>query len=262
MTQRLLSINDGENFRDLGGYQTTDGRTVKWRKLIRSGALGRLSANDLTYLQQFNLTHDIDLRSPREVDSLPDRIPEGTHFHHEPVFGTDLTEASKRTSELEPVMNIKPNTGSKHMREVYRLMTELDSATKAYRNFFTYLLETPEDGAVIFHCQAGKDRTGIGAYLVLSALGVDQKTIEQDYLLTNQTTKQWIDDRLNELKDQGATQTFIDNYAQLAGVSLDYLNSAIQEINTNYGSTQRFLRDALQLSATDLKDLRTLYLDD
>lgn len=261
MTQRLLSINDGENFRDLGGYQTTDGHTVKWRKLIRSGALGWLSENDLTYLQQFNITHDIDLRSPREVDSLPDRVPEGTNFHHEPVFGTDLTEASKRTSELEPVMNVKPNTGSKHMKEVYRLMTELDSATTAYQNFFKYLLDMPENGAVIFHCQAGKDRTGIGAYLVLSALGVEQNTIEQDYLLTNQTTKQWITDRLNELKDQGATKTFIDNYAQLAGVLLDYLNSAIQEINANYGSTQGFLTGALKLSSTDLKDLRSLYLD-
>nr|WP_275689526.1 tyrosine-protein phosphatase [Limosilactobacillus gastricus] len=86
MTQRLLSINDGENFRDLGGYQTTDGRTVKWRKLIRSGALGRLSANDLTYLQQFNLTHDIDLRSPAKLTPYRTASPKALIFIMSPFL--------------------------------------------------------------------------------------------------------------------------------------------------------------------------------
>lgn len=262
MTQRILSITSGENFRDLGGYRTTDGRQLKWRKLIRSGALGNLDNTDQATLAALNLKYDIDFRSPAEVEQLPDHVPSTAKFHHEPVFGTDLTEASKTTADLDQEMMTMPNRGASHMQEVYRQMTHLNSSLVAYRNFFNYLLSTPEDGALLFHCQAGKDRTGFGAYLVLSALGVDFQTIQQDYLLTNTTTIDWVTNKLAELRAAGHSETFVNNYAQLAGVDASYLHAATSAINEQYGSVHHFLTDALQLSEHDLRDLQTLYLTD
>lgn len=75
MPNRLLDINSGHNFRDLGGYRTTDGRTIKWRQLLRTGSLANLSDDDLTTLAKIPVTQDIDLRGQAEVRQMPDRVP-------------------------------------------------------------------------------------------------------------------------------------------------------------------------------------------
>ena len=82
---RLLPIEAGHNFRELGGYQTTDGRQVQWHRLIRAGALGQLSEADLALLAQLNVTADIDFRSPTELEAAADRVPHTATYHHEPV---------------------------------------------------------------------------------------------------------------------------------------------------------------------------------
>ncbi len=263
MPNRLLNINNGHNFRDLGGYQAADGRTIKWRQLLRTGSLATLTDDDLTTLSQIPVTQDIDLRGQAEVRQMPDRVPETATYYHLPVFDEDETDASHSNEEIAKRMQEEGN-GYRHMLTVYSRMATIPSAKRAFRQLFDRLLEN-QDGATIFHCTAGKDRTGMAAFLILSALGVSRETIQKDYLLTNQVTKDfregWLAQMRKDLPQTPATDTLINNRRDLASVNIDYLNTAIATIEDHYGDVQHYLTDYLELTDDQLRQLRDRYLE-
>lgn len=263
MPNRLLNIKDGHNFRDLGGYQTEDGRTVKWRQLLRTGSLASLSDKDLNTLAQIPVTVDLDLRGQAEVQQMPDRVPESATYYHLPVFAEDETDASHSNEEIAKRMQ-EPGNGYRHMLTVYSRMFTIPSAKKAFRQLFDRLLAN-SDGATIFHCTAGKDRTGMAAFLVLSALGVPRETILKDYLLTNEVTADFREGWLAQMKatmpQTPATDTLINNRRDLASVNADYLGTAITAIDDQYGDVQHYLRDYLGLSDDEQQQLRERYLE-
>lgn len=256
--QRLLPIKHGYNFRDLGGYPTTDGQTVKWDRLIRTGSLAQLDSADLTTLTDIPVAVDIDLRAPEEVKQAPDRVPTTAKYYHLPVFSSDETDASHSDEEIAAQMQ-EPGNGFKHMLDVYNRMTTVDSAKQAYQQMFELLLSNP-DGAILYHCTAGKDRTGMASFLILSALGVDQQVILEDYLLTNTVTQDFRNKWLQQLRDRGASEALVTNRAALSSVAPDYLNAAIKIINEQYGDVKNYLTDYLKLTNNDLQQLRHLYL--
>ena len=262
MPNRLLNINNGHNFRDLGGYQTTDGRTTKWRQLLRTGSLATLTDGDLTTLSQIPVTQDIDLRGQAEVRQMPDRVPATATYYHLPVFDEDETDASHSNEEIAKRMQEEGN-GYRHMLTVYSRMATIPSAKRAFRQLFDRLLEN-QGGATIFHCTAGKDRTGMAAFLILSALGVPRETIQKDYLLTNQVTEDfregWLAQMRKDLPQTPATDTLINNRRDLASVNIDYLNTAITTIEDHYGDVQHYLTDYLELTGEQLRQLRDRYL--
>lgn len=108
---RRLPINGGYNYRDLGGYPTLDGHTIKWRRLLRSGSLHRLTSQDLQYFSDMKLAKDIDLRSPRETKKEPDQVPGATEYIANPIFSTDETRASQPISSFSDELNADPNRG-------------------------------------------------------------------------------------------------------------------------------------------------------
>ncbi len=118
--ERLLSIKHGNNFRDLGGYQTNDGKTVKWHKLIRSGHLHELDQSDLTTLQKLNVAVDIDFRAPMEAKLQPDKVPSNAAYHRLSVFETDKTDASHSQEEIQREYSNNPGAGFNHMVDVYQ----------------------------------------------------------------------------------------------------------------------------------------------
>lgn len=257
--QRLLPIKNGYNFRELGGYPTTDGHITKWHRLIRTGSLARLDKNDLTVLDKIPISLDIDLRAPDEVKKDPDQLPSQAKYYHLPVFEADETDASHSDEEIATLMQ-QPGNGYHHMINVYHRMTTAPSAQQAYRQLFNLLLKN-EHGALLFHCTAGKDRTGMAAYLILSALGVDQKIIMEDYLLTNTVTQDFRNHWLENMRNHGASEELVTNRAALASVAPDYLNTAIKDITQNYGDVKQYLTHYLGLTPNEIKDLRKLYLD-
>lgn len=256
--KRLLPIKNGYNFRDLGGYPTTDGHTVKWNRLIRSGSLARLDQADLKVLEDIPVKVDIDLRAPDEITAAPDRIPETATYHQLPVFAADETDASHSDEEIAAQMQQAGN-GYRHMLDVYKRMATIDSAKQVYQEMFKLLLNT-QSGAVLYHCTAGKDRTGMASFLILSALGVDRELIMEDYLLTNTATQDFRNKWLQSMRDKGASEELVTNRAALASVAPDYLNTAIKLIEKNYGDISHYLTDYLQLSKDDINQLRQLYL--
>lgn len=259
--ERLLPIQHGNNFRDLGGYTTTDGHTIKWGRLIRSGHLNSLDQHDLDVLAQFNVKLDLDFRAPDEISARPDKIPTGAAYTALPVFQTDETDASHSQEQIMADYSDRPDAGYKHMLDVYRDMVTTKQAKESYQTFFSQLLSNDDHSAALFHCTASKDRTGMGAVFLLSALNVDRPTIVRDYLLTNSVTKDFVAANIAKIKAAGLPDAFAQNTFALSTVSPDYVNTALQEIDSQYGDVKNYLQQYLAVSESQMKDLQKLYLD-
>lgn len=262
LTNQLIGITSGRNFRELGGYQTLSGKTVKMHKLLRTGNLADLSPFDLAYLKDYGVKYVIDFRSQDEVNRQPDRIPEGAKYIYDPVFSEDLTNSSKSINDLDNQSKNDADFGFNHMLYAYEDMIRSDSAQKAYRKFFEELLINDKPGeSLIFHCTAGKDRTGFGALLILTVLGVPLQTIKQDYLLTNVTIKDFVDGMVKREKEQGKNANTLQSIRDIQSVHPEYLDHAIKVMTDDYGSINNFLREVLQLSSAEIMDLRRIYLE-
>ena len=260
--QRLIDVTGGVNFRELGGYPTTSGQTVKWHRVIRTASLAALTDADQARLVNYGIRLDVDFRSNTEVAAAPDRIPAQITYRHLPVFKEDETDNSKSNEQIRNELGMTERTGHDEMLKVYRHMVMDSQSQAAYQAFFAALLTTGgTDEGLLFHCTAGKDRTGMGAALFLGALGVDQATIKQDYLMTNQLTKRQVQTRLNEARQAGLNAEMLDSLRSLITVSGDYFDTGLATIRENYGDLQTYLNQALAVSDHDLADLKTLYLD-
>ena len=259
----LLNIHHGFNFRDLGGYPGAGLKTIKQHKLIRSGKLDLLSDRDVKFLDDYGVRFDVDFRSPEERHDAPDRMPSDAHYYHLPVFPVDETKVTQyidREKE-DKIFSAHADGGYKNMLQSYADMVLLPSAQKAYRGFFDLLLSNDSDNqALLFHCSAGKDRTGMGAVYLLSALGVNKKIIRSDYIATTQYIQQPLADILIQVKKRHMGPNYEQSIRDLWTVKFDYLASAMATIDKNYGTMQNYLHSALDLSDQQVADLRKIYL--
>lgn len=262
LTNQLIGVTSGRNFRELGGYETNTGKKIKMHKLLRTGNLADLSPFDKQFLTDYGVKYDVDFRSKEEVDRQPDRVPDGVKYIYDPVFSEDLTNSSKSLNDLNKQASSDADFGFDHMHFAYEDMIESESAQNAYRKFFEVLLKNDVDGeSVIFHCTAGKDRTGFGAILVLSALGVPFSTIKKDYLLTNITTKDFVESMVEHARQNGKNENVLQSIRDIQSVRPEYIDHAIKVINDKYGSINNYLRDVMKLSSVDIMKLRNIYLE-
>lgn len=263
LTNQLIGVTSGRNFRELGGYETLSGKKIKMHKLLRTGNLADLSPFDKQFLTDYGAKYDVDFRSKEEVDNQPDRVPDGVEYIYDPVFSEDLTNSSKSITDLDTQAHDDADFGFNHMHYAYEDMIESEPAQKAYRKFFDVLLENTVDSeSVIFHCTAGKDRTGFGALLALSALGVPLNTIKKDYLLTNITTKDFVDSMVEHARQNGKNENVLQSIRDIQSVRSEYLDHAVKVLNDEYGSINNYLRDVMKLSSADIMKLRNIYLED
>lgn len=232
---RLLPIQGAYNMRDLGGYPTKDGKQVKWNKLLRSGDLNELTVKDLQYLNGIPLLTDIDFRSLPEEKNAPDKFPQSLkEYVRLPIDAGDMSDIKITDTSLIPQM----------MEEAYR--TIIRKFQNEYKTFFRILAE---DGRtpLLFHCSAGKDRTGIAAALILSALGVDRDIIRKDYMLSAEYIKGKYDFLV---RMQPALEP-------LTTVRPEYLEAAFQTIDEEFGGIGSFLTHNLEADIPQLKELYT-----
>jgi protein-tyrosine phosphatase len=169
--ERLIALEGAVNFRDLGGYATEDGQHTRWRQLFRADGLGELSEADLDVLRQLGIRTVVDLRSGYEVEQS--RFNVAAHpvaFHHFPFIDKlpDVDEWDRRPGLL--------GTQYKEM---------LDQATPQIVGALE-VLAADEARPAVFHCTAGKDRTGLLSAIVLSLLGVPEDTVVADYALSGE----------------------------------------------------------------------------
>ena len=196
--RRLIGLEAVHNFRDLGGYPTTGGRTTKWRTLFRSDGLYRLrGADDMSRVMQLGLKSVIDLlteREQREQGIFPTDDIEVT-FHHLSIV--DVTWSDTETPEFDDEVEF--------LVWGYRDMLEIGSSRFADA---LHVLAQTESLPAVFHCAAGKDRTGVLAALLLSSLGVDDAHICADYGLTQDAMRRsiaWSKVHRPELAERYAT---------------------------------------------------------
>lgn len=249
-SQRLISLQGGINFRDLGGYINKEGKQVKWGKLFRSADISKLTDEDLKVITALHIILDCDLRGDPEVKAAPDKIPSGTVRISLPA-GSENTGTGM--GELMKYMK-NENTADSMMLVFY---TQTSHFQKKYKPMFDRLLTLGPDEAILFHCAAGKDRTGVGAALILFALGVDESIIYQDYELTNVYRQVSNDQYIKLLSTQGVSE----NAARIF-MSADpkYLRATFDSLKKQYGSIDAFLESEMGLNQNDLHRLRSLYL--
>lgn len=182
--ERRITLEGSHNFRDLGGYPAANGRMIQWRKLFRSDGLNRLSTADVKIINELGLRTVFDLRSPVELetDGLSPIYDHGVLHLHTPFFPyRDQHPADRRRLEGE-------------FHDLYLRM--LETAQPAIREVFTRLAED-ETYPAVYHCAAGKDRTGVLSALILRALGVDDETIIADYALSTEYITPFLEERFN-----------------------------------------------------------------
>lgn len=259
--KRILDIDQGVNFRDLGGYQAAGGRTTCWKKLIRAGALSNLTPPDQQLLTDYGISTVIDLRSPYELKQYPDKVPFSCKYIHLPIFNDDETESQTNNQELQKAYSTDPRSGYLRMLYVYRRMIVDPQPQAAYRHFFDYLLAHGADETILFHCSAGKDRTGILAVLLLDALGVDSQTVRRDYLMTNPASIRRIDLRIQNAKQSRKGPAFVSSVHDLSTVSDDYFDQAMIIVNEVYGGVRAYLRDVVGIDKDMMAELRRIYTE-
>jgi protein-tyrosine phosphatase len=261
MTTQAISLTGGVNFRDLGGYLTRDGRQTKWHKLVRAGTLAELTIADEVKLADYGITVNVDLRSSAELRQYPDRMMTGTRYIHLPVLDDDETESTEISERLQQVYATNPEGGYLRMLDVYRDLVINPQAQRTYHRFLAYLAAHGQDETVLFHCSAGKDRTGMCSILLLFALGVSPEYIEADYLMTNPLSVKRVQWRVAEARQANMSPAFINSVCDLSTVKLDYYQRAMSLINEEYGGIQAYLHTVVGITDSMIGELKRAYLE-
>lgn len=261
VANRHIEVSHSVNIRDLGGYPTVDGRTIKWHKLIRGGDLSELSVADQQTLVDYGITVAVDLRSNAERQKYPDQVPDQIKLMALPLFNDDETESRTTTQRLQKAYSSNPRSGYLRMLYAYRRLVVNEQPQKAYRQFFSYLEQYGTNETVLFHCSAGKDRTGMMTVLLLSVLGVNSEIIRRDYLLTNKFSVPRINHRIELAKKAHMNRSFIASLRDLSSVSIDYFDQAMTIINYEFGGIQAYLKDVVGLTDADCERLKDIYLE-
>lgn len=219
--ERLISVEGTANFRDLGGYRA-DGGSTKWRTLFRSDGLHRVTTAGRSTLAELGVSRVIDLRDAEELASFPDADFGSTLLVHLPIFASAHAHVAREIGIMELTELIYLEHGD----------TLSDTIA---------LLADDTQGATLFHCTAGKDRTGAVAALTLTAVGVDRDDVLHDYELTAQhLAGPWLEQHLDTLRTAGVTLT--PKLLELVGESpADALDRAFELVENRYGSVRDYL---------------------
>ena len=265
---RSLHMEKLANARDLGGIRAADGRTVAESVLLRTAALAEASPQDLEcLLSEYRVKTILDLRSEDEIRQRPDPVLPGVRYVHIRIMDETLFEDDRDVIERVEQPDLKAiaasllKTASENdMSALYAIMLKSDVGKEGFRRFFREILAT-EEGAVLWHCSAGKDRTGLGAALLLTALGADRRTILEDYMLTNDYCRGRHEAIYQKLLAQGFTkEQSLTAAGIMEGVSEDLLLKAFAAIEADNGTAEGYLKNQLGLTEDDLETLRRRYL--
>ncbi len=246
--ERVIHLKGTTNTRDIGGYQTNDLSTLRWGQIIRSDKLSRLTANDFQKLEEIGLKTVIDLRTNKEHDQSPtvwlgDNPPQFFHF---PV-GDANNDWFTSQRKMMKRNRFTQEQSLEHMVEGYRMIAE--EGTSSYQKLMEVVLDE-SNWPVLIHCNAGKDRSGVGVALILEALGVDRETIMEEYLLTNEISR--IEEKAVLLSKQSKISSRGNRYSKgtaasawlpIVGVRAEMLEAFYASVNEKYGSMDAFLTE-------------------
>lgn len=250
---RKLSMDGSYNTRELGGYKTTDGKSVKWGVLFRSDKLSDISLEDQKYLKNLGIQRIVDFRSKAEKAEDPDKIPEGVAYIEMPIE----VDGAMRT-KIEAILKGEINRNVKDF-----LIEANEEFIKNYSHIYSKFLKdlAKEQKPTMFHCTAGKDRAGFAAAITLIAIGVSKEDAINDYMKTNEYTAERIDEMISKIELMSLYQTDGELLRPLLGVEREYLEAAFKTAENEYGSIENYIRSGLNISEKEIQQLRSFLLE-
>ena len=260
-----IRLEGQPNFRDLGGYQTIGGRTVKPGEIYRSGELSHLTDEDVAALEELQIRTVFNFLLPEEIEKNgPDRLPESARESLQPISGeqaakqTMMVTSAIKAGEFEKVPpEINP--------EFHRLL--LEEGTDQYAALLREAAD-PANRPLIYHCSHGVHRTGTATAILLSALGVPWETIREEYLLTNEYRQEEVEAQLARIRQMAAEKqgiapedvdmSNVDAFYILEG---SYIDGTLEQAIADYGSMESYIRDGLGLTDDEVENLRAQLLE-
>lgn len=269
ISTRLVNLDGTYNFRDCGGYETIEGRRVKWGLLYRSDQLSNISERDITFLKNMGLKTIVDYRSKSEASAAPNKE----------IFGanTYLLDPNAKTAQLaadsiddvnKSILDLlkehkfhpeKYGDPEENMYKQYKKFIYSDSSKKAYRELIKLILDE-HNLPFVQHCRGGKDRTGFGVAIVLLALGVREECVINDYTLTNQYRVTKNKKQMNLYKKYTKDEQTLTLLSTLQQSKAIYMETAINEMKKTYGSIDSYLKDALGIDQDVKEKLKEIFL--
>ena len=265
--EHSIGLYDVQNARDLGGYKTIDGCTVKTGLLIRSGRLSNASKEDIHILKDlYHLNAVVDFRIIRERIDSPDVKIDGVTYYTLPlvddkspmVGGVHKRSANNQNPLSYFIDVIKQGHGKSDM---YVKLFKSERFQKGMTSFFQILLNSDGEHSILWHCAAGKDRAGSAAALTLLALGVDKETVLTDFDLSNIAYNEWIQKRLTQVSRITRDPEILTVVRSLSGVNVDYMRNAIDATILDYGSIENYLEVCMNVTKEDIVKLKDMYLE-
>jgi protein-tyrosine phosphatase len=239
---RSLQLTGATNFRDLGGYTGHDGRSVRWRVLFRSDHLGSLTLEDMAVLKSLGLQRVCDFRGVTERTAAACAM-DGVAVHSLPI---EPTVVQKLSALLAAGQSPGEAETMALMQDTYRAFVR--SNTPRFKALFTHLLDS--DSPLVFHCTAGKDRTGFAAAMILMSLGVVREHVVHDYLLTNEY-----------LKASGSHLLPPEVASVLYRVREPFLSAALEAVQEDHGTIDAYLAQCLGIGPAERARLASMYLE-
>jgi protein-tyrosine phosphatase len=258
---RVLPLEGGCNFRDCGGYETTDGARVRWGRLYRSGVMARLSPAAAAQVQALGVRSVCDLRRTAE-----------RALHPNPSFGADVRrfewDSEQESSPIREREFAESNDAAGVHQAMLKMYERLPFGLQPRLAGVFAALDHAGQGATIVHCTAGKDRTGVAVALVLETLGVRREAIVEDYTLTNTAV-----DLRAQLLGRGGTGAGLAATAEpilalsvtaqnaMLAARPEYIQASLDAIAARHGSVHRYVLDELAIEPAVLERLRERLLD-
>lgn len=269
--EQTLNLSTISNARELGGYQTRDGKNVRKGVLLRTAALTDASQEELdSLINNYKLAAIIDMRASYELADDPEPVLEGVTQYNFKIMDEQMM--AQRAAAIQDILtdpNVNPVKRMTAILEagvisdqMYVEFLQGDIGKAGFREFFRVLLETPEDNAVLWHCTNGKDRTGVAAMLLLGVLNVDEETIMEDFLLTNVFFETEISEMRKQLEPYIQDEAMLEEFMVAGkGVYAPYMQNAINYIKDNYGDIPGYAKAELGLTDADIVKLKKLYTE-
>lgn len=266
VAERRIALEGQPNFRDLGGYETADGRRVRWGRLYRSGELGELTEADVAYLTDVvGVRLVCDLRSPGEVAELADVALGDAGRVEIPIYDDSVDPVAIEEGILagdlsvaDPELLVDGNR---------RFVTDM---TAEYAELMARVMD-PSNHPTNLHCTAGKDRAGWGAAVILLALGVPEETVMEDYLLSgvyraeeNEATVEQVRTvvaAIRGIDPSAVPEADLDGLRALIDVRPEFLQAAFDAVADTYGDVETYLTEGLGLTPEALEAFRDEMLE-
>jgi len=263
------------NARELGGYKAEDGRTIRHGLLLRTAKLSGATEEDIQRLiSEYHLAVVVDFRGNDEIENNPDPDISGARNLNLQIIDKEddplpeemaaeidaLMAQNGEISKLDMLrMAIKYGTFSDQM---YVDFLFSDKGKAGYCQLFDELLDLPDGQAILFHCTEGKDRTGCAAMLILYALGVDEDTIMEDFLLTNVYNAALIEEDRRMLEAEGISEEEMETYLPMMDqVNPAFMSAAIAWMTESFGSPLGYIIQELGVTKDEIAVLRDKFLE-